>query len=241
MGRKKAYLLGALIAIGLFIITGFIGGIINASVIVLLGFSSSMDAIMAGNYIPAIQQFLTGIPLHIIGAKYTAKVLNKITEKYRCNDEKYYKIISTVLFVFVFVVFPVLMKSRAGFVIYAVHILAFRSYWREQLSKMPIVNRIGTQVSSMSDSFANGENDIEADEDAEGYEVKSDEVIRAEDSEQVKENTGILPDDKGLIAEKTDIPKICYCRKCGAHLNEDAVFCHKCGTAVIVTDQELEG
>ena len=235
MERKKAYIFGSFIAIGIFIITGLVGAVINAAVYIAFGYSSAMDAIMADNYVPFIQQLLTGIPLHIFGAKCTAKVINKVTEKYGCNDEKYYRIISFILFIFIFAIFPSLMGSRAGYLLYIVHLVAFRSFWKEQLSKTPEIGGIGNQIRNMYDAKIDENDDIEIDEESE---VENDGIMEKGEFNQIKEDIHVL--EENHITEVSDIPKICYCRKCGAALNEGAAFCYKCGTAVIMTGQELK-
>lgn len=225
MGIKKIkYVVGAVIALGFYLVSMLLGAVLNVTVAITAGYRSYNAFINSGNIAGIIIILLIGVVNHLFFSWLTVRVMAKYVEKSGCPTIRYFRVAEMTVIFFAYVIIPILFSSNAGWLMYLTHAIGIDLFGKKYVTKNSVSDHSDAKlIKNTSAPQFTKESIIESQEPKPQTEYKAN--VQNRDTPLRSVN---MADSKN---QQDDISiKYFFCHICGNKISSDSIFCDRCGT-----------
>ena len=130
--NASGYAVGALIAIGFYVVSVFLGSFVNVMIMYASGYSD-YQAFLAGSTASLLPFLISSVANHLLMAWITVKLMTRYGRKHGCVGKKYYSIAASAVFVCAVLVLPLLFSANSGWLTWLTHILGIELFGKREL------------------------------------------------------------------------------------------------------------
>ena len=131
--NASGYAVGALIAVGFYAVSVFLGSLVNVLIMYASGYGDFQTFLAGGGAAALLPVLITTVANHLLMAWITVRLMTRYGGKHGCVGMKYYSIAASAVFVCAVLVFPILFSSNSGWLTWLTHILGIELFGKRAL------------------------------------------------------------------------------------------------------------